>query len=220
MTATNRSYARGTRRGERALQAIADEFRENRVGAGLSQQRIAAAGRMSRSRYTRIELAHVRQLSIVDAAQLASVLGLDLSVRLYPAGDPLRDAAQARRLGLLLSHVAQPLEFRTDVPLPQRPDHPMELRAWDAVLWDRSGRTAVEVEMRIRDLQATTRRHAMKLRGDPVESFLLAVADTRSNRRVLAEHGDLLPELPRLRTSRVLRLLAAGTRPPTGIVLV
>jgi transcriptional regulator with XRE-family HTH domain len=220
MPATDRSLSRGTRRAERALQALGDELRERRVGAGLTQLQIASAARMSRSRYTRVELARVRHLSVLDASRIASVLGLDLHVRVYPGGDPIRDAAQARRLARLLGHCASPLKYRTDVPLPQRADQPTEQRAWDAVIWGDHGRTAIEVEMRIRDLQQMTRRQAMKRRDDPVDSFLLVVADTPANRRVLTEHGTLLPDLPRLKTARVLRMLEDGTRPPSGVVLL
>jgi transcriptional regulator with XRE-family HTH domain len=220
MPATDRSLSRGTRRAERALQALGDELRERRVGAGLTQLQVATAVRMSRSRYTRVELAQVRHLSLLDASRIASVLGLALHVRAYPGGDPIRDVAQARRLARLLIRCAPPLRFRTDVPLPQRADQPTELRAWDAVIWDDDGRTAIEVEMRIRDLQQMTRRHAMKRRDDPVDSFLLVVADTPANRRVLSEHAALLPDLPRLKTARVLGMLGSGTRPPSGIMLL
>jgi hypothetical protein len=81
-------------------------------------------------------------------------------------------------------------------------------------------RTAVEFEKRIRDAQAMTRRHEMKRRDDPVDGFLLVLADTRTNRRVYAQFRDLWPDLPRLRTSRVLAMLEAGEHPPSGIILV
>ena len=82
------------------------------------------------------------------------------------------------------------------------------------------GRTAIELEMRLRDLQAMRRRHELKRRDDPTEQFLLLVADTGHNRRVLAEYADLFGDLPRLRPSVVRKALERGRHPPTGMLLV
>ncbi|MEO6349652.1 MAG: hypothetical protein ABIP53_03285 [Candidatus Limnocylindrales bacterium] len=68
-------------------------------------------------------------------------------------------------------------------------------------------------------MQATTRRHNEKRRDDPIDHFLLVVADTRHNRRVMAEFASLLGDLPRLRTATVLQLLQDGKHPPTGWIL-
>jgi hypothetical protein len=88
------------------------------------------------------------------------------------------------------------------------------------MLYGHARRTGIEVEMRLRDAQATIRRHAMKQRDDPVDGFVLVLADTRTNRRVYGENADLWPDLPRLRTSRVLAALDAGEHPPSGIVFI
>jgi hypothetical protein len=175
---------------------------------------------MSPSKISRLERAELPRLTIVDASRVASVLGLDLVVRAYPAGAPLRDAAHAERLRRIIRHVRPPLRYRLDVPLPQRVGQPAELRGWDVMLYGHARRTGIELEMRLRDAQATIRRHAMKRRDDPVEGFLLVLADTRTNRRVYVENADLWPELPRLRTTQVLAALDAGEHPPSGIVFV
>lgn len=174
---------------------------------------------MSASWYSRAERAKIRHLAVADAARIATVLGLDLVVRTYPGGAPLRDSAHAERLGRLLSHVHAPLRYRVEVPLPQVPDRP-ERRAWDAMVYGGDRRTAVELEMRVRDAQAMIRRHALKRRDDPADGFLLVVAATRTNRRVLAEHAELFSDLPRLRTQRVLAALESGEHPPSGMILI
>lgn len=220
MATTERALDRGNRRGHRSVRIVGEEFRDQRLGLGISQQRVADAARIQRSRYSRIECGRVEALTIVEASRVASVLGLDLVVRAYPGGSPLRDAAHAERLRRILSHVRPPLRYRLDVPLPQRPDQPMEQRGWDAMLYGRARRTGIELEMRLWDAQATIRRHAMKQRDDRVDGFLLVLADTRTNRRVYAENADLWPDLPRLRTSRVLAALDAGEHPPSGIVFI
>ena len=74
--------------------------------------------------------------------------------------------------------------------------------------------------MRLTDVQAMRRRVDLKRRDDPTESFLLLIADTRSNRRVLAEFGGLFADLPRLPSSVVRDALAAGRHPPGGLMLV
>ena len=111
------------------------------------------------------------------------------------------------------------MTFRTEVPLPSAEGR-REQRAWDAVLVGGGERSAVELEMRLRDIQAAERRLELKRRDDPTEHFLLAIADTRSNRRILDEFGGAFRSLVRLRTRDVLTALAAGRHPPTGMVLV
>ena len=219
MPTSERAFDRGTMRGERALADLGTEYREARVGGGLSQQYVADAVRISRPVYSKIERGKARYLSIVTASRICAVLGLDLWVRAYPGARILRDAPQADRLQRVLDKVRAPLRYRIEVPLPQRADQPTELRAWDAVLSDGAERTALELEMRLHDTQALERRVALKLRDDPVDHFLLVVAGTRNNRRVLREHPELCG-LTRLRTANLLRVLGEGRHPPSGIILI
>lgn len=79
--------------------------------------------------------------------------------------------------------------------------------------------TGVELEQRLYDVQSQTRRILLKWRDSGAERLLLVLADTRTNRRVLEEFQEYFQELPRLRTSHVLKLLEAGRRPPTGLIL-
>jgi transcriptional regulator with XRE-family HTH domain len=146
------------------------EARESRFGYGLSQDDVARAIGMSRSRYSRIERGLVPTVSLVTAAEMLAVVGLDLSVRTYPSGEPIRDAAHAALLERLRRLLHGSLRWRTEVPLPD----PRERRAWDAVV---SGRDAiglwqmgVEAETRPRDLQALERRLALKERDGGVDA--------------------------------------------------
>ena len=218
MSTVQRALARGTRRGERILQTLADEYLDSRSAAGLSQANVADACGISRSVYSRVETAKRPSLSIVEAAQIASVLGLELSVRLYPGGEPLRDAAQRARLAFIVSELMPPLTCRFEVPLPPSFDR-LELRGWDALVSGSGRRTAIAVEMRIRDGQALERRIELKRRDDPTDAFVLVVADTRTNRRVLAINPGLFADLPRLRANAVIRALRAGQHPPSGLII-
>jgi hypothetical protein len=81
-------------------------------------------------------------------------------------------------------------------------------------------RTAIELEMRLRDVQAMRRRIDLKRRDDPTDGFLLLILGSRANRRVLAEFDALFEDLPRLRHLDVRERLLAGEHPPTGVLLI
>jgi transcriptional regulator with XRE-family HTH domain len=214
-----RAIDHGTQLALRHAREIGDEFLGRRLILGQSQEHVAAACRMSRKRYGQIERGRVTSTTVLELDRIASVLGLSPSLRLYPGAVPVRDAGQSRRLLRFLEFVRRPLSYRIEAALPSRADWP-EQRAWDAVLEGGHERTAIELEMRLRDIQALRRRIDLKLRDDPTEHFLLLVADTRNNRRVLAEFEGLFADLPRLRPTVLQAALAAGRHPGTGIVLV
>jgi transcriptional regulator with XRE-family HTH domain len=219
MRPSERAFDRGSRQGERLLNIVGDELQGQRLASGLTQEEVAVAAHLYRSKLSRIETGRRRATSVVEISQVAAVFGLDLVVRLYPGGEPLRDTAQLGRIRTLVEDVGPPLRYRTEVPLPPNPGR-LELRAWDAMIEGTGMRTAVEVEMRIRDAQALERRLSLKRRDDPTDRFLLVVADTRTNRRVLADHPELFPDLPRLTRAAVLSALRGGIHPQTGIVLL
>jgi hypothetical protein len=165
-----------------------------------------------------MERAQVRDLPLTPLCRAARALGLAPSVRLYPAGVPVRDAAQLPLLRRLESTLAAPLRLRREVPLPIRGDP----RAWDAAIDGDGDPVFIEAETHLRDVQAFERRVTLKVRDDPRARVVLLVA-TRSlhNRRLIAEHREALRPLFPLDSGAVLRSLRAGRRPPTGgIVLV
>jgi transcriptional regulator with XRE-family HTH domain len=219
VTTSSRAIDRGIQIGERAIQTIGWEFDVTRRGLGLSQEAVAGAARISRSRYSRIENGKARTLQVIEVARLATMLGLDPSFRLFPSGPPLRDAGHVRRLHAFVALAAPPLTSKTEVPLPPKAER-TELRAWDGMLFGRGERTALELEMRLYDAQAVERRVALKRRDDPTEHILLLIADTRTNRHVLAAFPALFVDLPRLRLPAVRAALQAGRHPGTGMVLV
>jgi hypothetical protein len=154
-------------------------------------------------------------MSIVTAAELLATIGMDLSARAYPSGGPLRDAAHAALLGRFRASLHPDLSWATEVPLPIAGD----LRAWDAVVGGRGWRCGVEAETRPRDIQALERRVALKQRDGDVDHVVLLLLDSRSNRALLREHGDLLQERFPVPGRRALELLGAG-RSPGGNTLV
>lgn len=216
MPTVNRVFERATFRAGRDLREIGSEFRERRLELGLSQLYVATACRTSRPRYTRIEAGRVLTLSVPEIHRIAGVLGLDAAIRLYPGGLPLRDGGQVRRLHRLLELASPPLSHRTEVPV--RAEGGGGLKAWDAMLFGHDKRTAIELEMRLHDIQAGERRLALKRRDDPVDHVLLVIADTKHNRRVLAEI-PAFADLPRLPRRDVVAALRGGEHPGTGMIL-
>jgi transcriptional regulator with XRE-family HTH domain len=216
---TDRLYDRGTRLGERRMREIGAEFRAKRMELGLSQRTVARAVRISRSTYSRIEGGKAATLGVMVAARIGSVLGLDVVVRSYPGGESLRDAGSAKRVTLICENVSAPLRWKTEMPLPKRGDFP-EQRRWDLLLMGGGKRTGLEFETRLYDAQAQRGRWNLKVRDDPVDSFVLVIADTRRNREVLKSYEALFADLPRIGPATFLRILRAGEHPPTGLVLL
>jgi len=220
MPAVERLVGIGSRRADRALASLAEEFRDKRVEIGLSQQQVALAAGISRLSYLRIERGSMSNLQIVTASRVAAVLGLELAVRAYPGAGSMRGAAHTARLSSVMQHVAPPLSFANEVPLPQGPERPFEQRAWDAMVSGRDKRTGFEMEMRIRDGQALDRRIELKRRDDPVDGVVLLLADTKTNRDAIDGNPGLFPNLVRLTFRELARLLRSGQHPPSSLVFI
>ena len=170
---------------------------------------IARVVGISAAQYSRIERGQVEGLSIERAAVLLAAVGLELWLRAYPTGEPLRDAAHAALLERLRARLHRSLHFRTEVAFPD----PSDRRAWDAVVTGAGWRHGVEAETRPRDRQALERRLALKLRDGDVTHMTLLLLDSRHNRDFMRAHGDLLRETFPVPGTRVLELLTAGVDP-------
>jgi len=219
MSTAARALEEAARRTRRQLADSAAEFLERRLMLDLSQDHVAVASGMSRKHYGLIERGESMTLTIAEMNAIASVLGMTSSVRLFPGGMPIRDRAHTTKLIEVLGWVTSPLRYRIEVPLPVA-DGRWEQRAWDAMVFGSGARTAIELEMRLRDVQAAARRINLKRRDDPTDRFLLLIADTRTNRTVLDQVADAFGDLPRIRRQVVRSALETGSHPPSGIVLI
>lgn len=195
--------------------AIADELRSARLALGLTQAGVARALNVSRDRVSRIELRRTKTVSASYLARHSSVVGLRLSIKLYPVGGHLRDEAQARYIARFLERVAHSWRVRLDVPMPLSGD----LRAVD-VLLDGSCRIAVEIVTRLTDLQATLRSSQLKQRDIKAERLVIVVAATHRNRRALADGRASLLATFDLDTQRTLAQLAAGKDPGRDAIVL
>jgi transcriptional regulator with XRE-family HTH domain len=186
------------------------------LSAGLTQTQVAAAIGVSASELSRIELGQAHHVRFETLVMMGAVLGLDVPLRVFPAGDPIRDVAQLALLAKLRARVAPSLRWRTEVPL----SIPGDRRAWDAVIEGRGWRVPVEAETRLRDVQACSRRVALKRRDDSSGLVMLLVADTRHNRHVLRLAApDLAVEFP-IPGRVALASLVKGERPAGSAILV
>jgi transcriptional regulator with XRE-family HTH domain len=216
MATRERLAHRGNRLARRALLALGEEIREARLDAGLSQAIVGSAASVSHASVGRIERGQQSGASVALLSRICAAVGLDLSLRAYPGGDPIRDVAQIRLLARLRERVGPGLTWRTEVPLPI----PGDLRAWDATISDGSLVLAVEAETRLRDIQALDRRIARKRRDGRLDRVILLVADTAANRRALSMAREELRASFPLDGRTILPSLVAGRLPKDGGIVV
>jgi transcriptional regulator with XRE-family HTH domain len=216
MATKDRAVDRGRRDAARHLQMLGSELREARLAAGLSQSRVGHAVGISHPGVSRIERVLAPNVPLGRLDAFAAVVGLQLSVRLYPAGRPLRDEGQLALLDRLKRRLSPGLSWRTETPVPIAGD----FRAWDASIHGPGWTVFVDAETRIRDVQALDRRTALKRRDTGTDRVILLIADTRSNRTILASLGDsLIRDAIPGRT--ILAALQSGMDPGgSGVVLL
>jgi len=193
MGTRERPVDRGRRRARQLRLDLGSELREGRLAAGLSQAAVAHAAGVDPTTVGKIERALVVGVSVQRLAELFAIVGQDLSVRAYPFGPPLRDAAHLALLRRAKTRMGDAWRWRHEVPV----GLPGDPRAWDAVLEHDASRVALEAETRLRDAQALLRRLEAKSRDSGIPSIVLVLADTRVNRAAVGEAGDLLrPSFP------------------------
>ncbi len=209
MTTAERAINRGTQRASRSRTELAGEVRHSRVGYGLSQAEVARAAGISKSQLSRIERAQVQTVSVLVLARLLAVLGMELSARAYPAGQPIRDKAHRALLERLRKAMPGSFVWTNERPLPAAGDQ----RAWDAAVKKDELRLVVEAETRLSDLQSVERRLRLKLRDDPsVDGCLLLLAETKHNRTVLRANLGAFAGFERITASELPRIRTGGNR--------
>lgn len=198
-----------------SLGYIGRELRAARRQHGLSQEAVAKASGLSRSKVGRVERMEDRGLSIVDATALLAAVGLDLSAKTYVGGDPARDAASTALLERLRQRIHATLRWQTEAPFPIQGDR----RAWDALITGADWRVGVEAETRPDDRQALERKLATKARDGGVDRVILLLARTVANREFVRVHGEALRRRFPVGQREALAALGAG-RLPRGDALI
>jgi len=216
MPTRQRLLSLGTRRGERLVREFDETVRESRLSLGLTLTELSEIVGISRSQLSRIEHHQPPYLDFIQASRLCQVLGLDLSIKMYPTGAAIRDIAHVRLLARLCEATpAIRWNLEEVIPLPG------DLRAWDAVARLDGVRIGIAAETRARGVESLLRREHAKMRDSGVDRLILLVWATRANRATLREiRESLRAELP-LDSRQILAALRAGRDPgQDGILLL
>jgi len=136
------------------------EVRGARRMAGISQDTLGAAVGLSGSEVGRVERGEAPWVTIVHAARLLSAVGLDLWVRAYPGGPPVRDVAHLLLLARFEARLPPSVQCHREWPIPNSHDR----RALDVYLAGLPLRTGVEAETMLDDTQALQRDINLKRR--------------------------------------------------------
>lgn len=199
---------RGRWRGARLRSELLGSWRELRLAAGLTQATVARASGIARSTYADLERGRTAEISLLRASILSAALGQDLSLKLYPFGPPVRDAAHLRLLSQFIERLSPTWGVTHEAPIPTGGDR----RAWDLRL-DGPASIGVEAETRPGDLQALERRIHLKQRDSNVTRVVLVVRGTRRNRLLIREFLPMLRTAFPLGTAEVMRALQEGRDP-------
>lgn len=206
----------GTARGIELIARAGREIRQARMDRGLSLAAIGRASALSVSEVSRIERGLVARVSVHDLARLHAVVGLELSLKSYPSGQPIRDAAQVALLEDFRKELHKSLHWSVEVPLPITGDR----RSWDALIRSDGWQYGVEAETAPRDSQSVARRMQLKERDGRVDGMLLVLRRTVQTRRFVSEAGELLRSVFPVDGTRAIELLRAGVDPGGNAVIV
>ncbi len=216
MGSKERPADRGSRRANEIRTGLGAEARRARQERNLSLREVARAVGLSASEVSRIERGLVPGVSIYDLSQIMAVVGLDLSSKAYPGGQPIRDAAQIALLAQFRARLHASLRWRAEVPMPIAGDQ----RAWDGTIDGPGWTYGTEAETGPRDAQALIRRVSLKIRDAAVDGAILVLPDTRRARTFLREAAEYLrPQFP-VDGARALELLRAGVDPGGSSIVV
>lgn len=216
MPVSERLLDRGRTRGRRINRLLGQEIRNARRAAGIAQTVLGAAVGLSKTEIGRVECGEAAWLTILHAAALLSVVGLELGAHAYPAGSPLRDAGHLRLLAEFEARLPSSVGRIREWAIPIAGD----LRAVDLVLTGLPKRIGVEAETVLDDLQALERNIRGKQRDGRLGRILLLVRGSHRNRVILVGADALQRAFP-LKTRAVMAALARGADPGAdGIVLL
>ena len=216
MSTRERQRDRGARRARTSIADMGRELRDARRALGLRQADVARAADVSRAWVSEIELGRAREVGLRTLSILLAVVGLDLSLRAYPGGSPLRDEGHRALLERFRGLLPEGAPWRTEVPFAL----PGDQRAWDAMtrLWGL--RVGIEAEMRPTDLQALERRLELKARDGGADRLILVLADSRPNRRLVRLGGPSMATRFPLQGAAAIRALRSRDDPRGNLLVL
>lgn len=153
----------------------------------MSQRELGRCVGRSHQTIGRLERGDLPNLSIDLICRVASVLGLDTTVGLYPNGTPVRDAAHLALLERLRVRLGPVRRLRLEVPMAISDDR----RSVDALQQEATFDAMFEAETRVDDVQALIRRIRSKQRDLGCRRVVLLLSDTRHHRELIRLHPEL-----------------------------
>jgi transcriptional regulator with XRE-family HTH domain len=110
---------RGRRRGRSVTARLVGELAATRVVSGVSQRALARELGCSQSAISRLEaLRRPEDIPLVRLAEIASLLGLELSAGLHPHGDALLDEGHLALIRRFRARLSPTISISTEVPFP------------------------------------------------------------------------------------------------------
>jgi transcriptional regulator with XRE-family HTH domain len=211
----------GRHRSELLRRRLGTELRTARIAGGMTQRRLAALAGVSQAFVSMVECGR-RAAEWSTACALASAVGHDLSLKLFPSdGVRIRDSGH---VGLVQGIVAQ--ADRSWHPQIEVPVAPGDRRAADLVLRGEREVLHIEVERFVVDFQAQLRAAQLKRAqlaghlGRPVR-LVMAVAGTRRNRTILRNLRTVLDAaLPRTSVEVRRSILTGAPLGADGVLLL
>lgn len=190
MSARDDVVHRGQEKGRAAWDRYRREIRHARLGLGKSQALAARQAGIDPATWNRVEKDHLQKVDFAMLGRMAAVVGLDLTVNLYPSARRLHDSPQLELQADTRYLFGPAWDWRTEVHVGIPPDQ----RAWDLGGTHRRTRLQVrlDAESVFADCQAVMRRIEGKRVADGDPRIVLAVRSSRGNRRGVDEAMDLL----------------------------
>lgn len=203
-------------------ESILREIETARVDRAVPYRSLAAKLGLSPSQLRRLLHGQTRDPGLIRLAQVCALVGLELSGRAYPVGDPIRDRPQHDLLSRFGRRVAAGCVIRFEVPVIElATPGSVDLRAWDAAVDGRGWSLRVDAETRIGDIQALQRRIALKQRDSRVGIVILLAADTRHNRSVVRlARRALSSQFPVSARTALARLREGAPPPGNSLILI
>jgi hypothetical protein len=176
---------------------------------------------LSQPQYWRTEADEVHDLSLTRLCEMASLLGLDVTLTFHPLGDPIRDTGQQAVGGRFDRLLASVWVVTNETLLPM----PGDTRAWDKLLRLPSEPerylVGVDLESRIRDIQDLVRRTRLRERDGGADDILIVLSDSATNRRLADQLRAALGADYTCSGRAILAALRAGRRlPGSGVILI
>lgn len=205
MTRSSSSRRRAQDQGAR----IGADVRLARTTLALSGQQVAARAGVAWFTVNRVELGDPG-VSVSTLCAVAESVGLDLVLRVYPgATSSLRDTGQLSIAERIVAHAAASWQSAIEMQVGRHGE------AIDLVMFGAHEIWAVEIERMAADFQAQYRRadRKRKMLADrhqrPVR-LVMAVEDTRRNRRAVEPHLELIRGALPAGSRDILRSLRGG----------